>query len=238
MLKGHISYLITGAGVAFDPVTFTFPGSPGVSVTVSAPAVTNPDEASIHLRVEIAGPFTRDQAMVEAAAVAAAVCDRLTYQWGRYLPTPTLGDTAFDEDGVLNLGNTIGFFCRAAMVSVLGPQSTAELQDALARHDFPGDAHLATFRAALGCSDPIGQFLCLYGILMTVAGDDQKAIDTLIELHEPGQVRTPRPDKPHIQETVYTRLRNEVATPAEDPVHWGRPGRNGTTRPKPDRHRA
>ena len=211
MLKGRVSYRIPEAWVEFEAIAFPFPGSIGLSVMVSAPAVTNPDDASLQLDVEIAGEFSRERALSEANAVATAVADRLAYQWGRYLPTPTLTDIAFDEGGVQSLGSSLGMFCRAAAVNALGSECVGNLRIELARSDFPGEPHLATFRAALGCSDPIGRFLCLYGILMTIAGDDQRAIDTIIERHEPGQIRTPRPDKPNVQETSYTRLRNEVA---------------------------
>jgi hypothetical protein len=211
MLKGRVSYRIAEAGVEFKAIAFPFPGSIDISVTVSAPAVSNPDDASLQLDVGIAGEFSRERALSEANAVVTAVADRLAYQWGRYLPTPTLTNMAFDEGGVQSLGSSLSLFCRAVTVNVLGTESVGKLRAELARSDFPGEPYLATFRAALGCSDPIGQFLCLYGILMTIACDDQRVIDTIIERYEPGQIRTPRPDKPNVQETSYTRLRNEVA---------------------------
>jgi hypothetical protein len=139
------------------------------------------------------------------------VADRLVYERGIYLPTPTLTDMAFDVGGVKSLGNSLGLFCRGVQINALGKTALEYLLAAVSRSNFPGEVHLATLRAALGCDDPIGQFLCLYGILMTLAGDDQKKIDDLIERHEPKQARTPRPDKPKVMETPYTRLRNEVA---------------------------
>lgn len=211
MLKGYVSYRISNSGHEFAPTTFLFPGSPGISVTLNAPAAASPDDASVHLRIDFDGEFTPSGALSEATATAAAVADRLAYQWGRYLSTPTLSEVAFDDGGVRSLGHSLGLTCSGVAVKALDSEAVDELRDQLAKTDFPGDPHLATFRAALGCNDPIGQFLCLYGILMTVAGDDQRAIDVLIERHEPGQIRTPRPDRPTVQETPYTRLRNEVA---------------------------
>lgn len=206
-----MSYRIGGAYLEFAPVTFPFPGSATATVTIEAPVVANPDESAILLRVEIEGAFTQDEAIAEASAVATSVADRLVYERGSYLPTPTMTDMAFDVDGVKSLGDSFNLICRGVQVNALGQPALDTLIATASRTNFPGETHLATLRAALGCDDPIGKFLCLYGILMTLAGDDQKKIDTLIEKHEPGQVRTPRPDKPDIMETPYTRLRNEVA---------------------------
>jgi hypothetical protein len=213
MVKGHVTYRISGAFLEFAPVTFSLPESANTKVTMEAPIVANPDESSVYLRIDIEGMATKEEALAEASAVAASVADRLVYERGGYLPTPTLQDTAFVEDGVHNLGSSIGMVCRGVMVHKLGAESVAKMVATVSQASFPGEAHLATLRAALGCDDPIGKFLCLYGILMTLAGDDQAKIDTLIELHgpTPKEPRTPRPDKPHVKETAYTRLRNEVA---------------------------
>jgi hypothetical protein len=63
MLKGHVSYRIGKAYLEFAPVTFPFPGVPNVTVTMEAPATSNPDESAIHLRVDIEGPLTKDEAV-------------------------------------------------------------------------------------------------------------------------------------------------------------------------------
>lgn len=213
MRKGYATFRIPQAYLEFDPVTFVFPGSPKAKVTIAAPVVANPDESSICLRIDIDGMGSNDEALAETLAIATAIADRLAYERGCYFPTPTLQDTVFEEFGVQNLGSSLGMVCRGVMVNKLEANSLDKLVTTASRASFPGEPHLATLRAALGCDDPIGKFLCLYGILMTLAGDDQAKIDTLIERHgpTPPEPRTPRPDKPHIKETAYTRLRNEVA---------------------------
>ena len=60
-------------------------------------------------------------------------------------------------------------------------------------------------------SEGIGRYLLLYLILLTHFNDSQKDVDTFIRQEEPGVLQSPRPDKENIRETVYTRLRNEIA---------------------------
>lgn len=213
MVKALVTYRISGAYLVFAPVTFSFPGSANAKVKMEAPVVANPDESSIHLCVEIEGMTTQEEALAEASAVATAVADRLVYERGSYFPTPTIFETAFVENGVQSLGSSLAMSCRGVMVNSLAAESISKLVATVSQASFAGEPHLATLRAALGCDDPIGKFLCLYGILMTIAGDDQAKIDAIIERHgpTPKEPRTPRPDKPLIKETVYTRLRNEVA---------------------------
>lgn len=106
MIKEHVTYRIGGAYLEFAPVSFLFPGSANATVTMEAPAVTNPDESAVLLRVDIDGPYTNEEALAEATAIA----DRLVYERGSYLPTPTMEGMAFDVDGVKSVGNALNMF--------------------------------------------------------------------------------------------------------------------------------
>ncbi|RLG46061.1 MAG: hypothetical protein DRN92_05945 [Thermoproteota archaeon] len=78
--------------------------------------------------------------------------------------------------------------------------------------DIPGSQYLKLFRFALQAPDMVTEFMFLYAILLTIF-DKQGEVDRFIRSIEPDVPYTPRPDKPRIKETIYTRLRNEVAHP-------------------------
>ncbi len=65
------------------------------------------------------------------------------------------------------------------------------------------------FNFARGLVDPVSRFLSLYAMLSTVAEDKQAVIDRLIHEEEPTVAWSPSKDgRP---ETIFTRLRNELA---------------------------
>lgn len=63
---------------------------------------------------------------------------------------------------------------------------------------------------ACGIAEPIGRFVALYALLLSEAGDSQSEVDRLILEFDPNtqQTRSPKNGK---LETLYTRLRNELA---------------------------
>jgi len=91
----------------------------------------------------------------------------------------------------------------------LSNNNVQEVQDALSR--IPISQHkplISLFRHAIGADEPVVQFLILYLILYDRYGN-QHEVDRQVMLHEPA---TPRSISPHDgrQETIYTRLRNEI----------------------------
>lgn len=63
---------------------------------------------------------------------------------------------------------------------------------------------------ACGIAEPIGRFVALYALLLSEAGDSQAEVDRLILGFDPNtqQTASPKSGRP---ETLYTRLRNELA---------------------------
>lgn len=76
-------------------------------------------------------------------------------------------------------------------------------------------ALVALYRSALATDDPVAKFLILYLILYEISVN-QNNIDKLILTYAPLTIKTPSPKpskdgKPQLEETIYTRLRNEMA---------------------------
>jgi hypothetical protein len=59
-------------------------------------------------------------------------------------------------------------------------------------------------------NDPVARFMFFYNILLQLHNDSQKQIDDFIRKEMTNIPQSPRPDKPRLIETIYTRLRNEV----------------------------
>jgi len=97
----------------------------------------------------------------------------------------------------------------AVAIRALSPSLLSALQSG-PRTTSPGRAYYSLFRTALDQEDVLARYMACYGILLLLCGDNQAAVDACIRAEEPGVLETARPDKPKIQETVYTRLRNQV----------------------------
>lgn len=66
------------------------------------------------------------------------------------------------------------------------------------------------FNFARGLADPVNRFLSLYSMLSSVSGDNQSRIDEAIRNEEPTVAVSPSP-RDGRPETIFTRLRNELA---------------------------
>ncbi len=68
---------------------------------------------------------------------------------------------------------------------------------------------LKRYNYSRSIDEPIGKFVSLYSLLSSLAGDKQKNIDTLIESFDSSVAKYIPEGRPI--ETIYTRLRNELA---------------------------
>jgi hypothetical protein len=73
-----------------------------------------------------------------------------------------------------------------------------------------GENNFSLFRSALQSTSQVEKFMHLYNILLMIFRDDQRRVDDFIRNEKPSVPQTPRPDKPRVFETVYSRLRNEL----------------------------
>ena len=79
----------------------------------------------------------------------------------------------------------------------------------------PGEPMYGLFRIALCATSPVERFMLLYHVLSALlpdrnGEDSQREVDTFIRREQPGVVETPHPRRPW-SETIYSRLRNELA---------------------------
>jgi hypothetical protein len=103
-------------------------------------------------------------------------------------------------------------------VLIVGAEQETELVTSLQKTRKIDTHFRRIYRDILQSTDPIARFMLLYMLLMTVIGkDNQASVDNWIRKHQPGVVETKHPLKSYM-ETIYTRLRNEVAHGSERKV--------------------
>jgi hypothetical protein len=73
----------------------------------------------------------------------------------------------------------------------------------------------SAYRFALNQDDAVTRFMFLYNILLSLNGDKQKRVEGFIRSEMPGVQQSlsgnPELQAKDVQETIYTRLRNEVS---------------------------
>ena len=78
------------------------------------------------------------------------------------------------------------------------------------------DLLLSEFAFSLNQSDFLSKFMLLYNLILQITGDSQKLVDETIKKYDPSVIVTITKRKLHgkikeVEETIYTKLRNEIA---------------------------
>lgn len=216
MLKGTIIHTARVRGdrfIDFDPFE-PAPSQPGIARI----EVSSREENVISVHVQFSAVASRDTAQVLARNVSRRVFDLLAFRHGLHIedygpPAETLVDQSFNgaylTGAVVHVtGGTVAFRIG------LGPEPVAEIRSQLEGPNLPGEAYYPQFRTALQTTDPVDRFMALYRLMLHLlpnarGKEDQAEVDAFI-VREFSEPTTPRPDKPHVRETVYSRLRNEI----------------------------
>lgn len=95
---------------------------------------------------------------------------------------------------------------------ILSDKERIQLATRLQQPPQPADVYTA-YRFATSQQDAVNRFMFLYNILLRLHRDNQTLVDNFIRQEDPNVAETPSPlpRKRNMMETVYTKLRNEVA---------------------------
>ncbi len=121
------------------------------------------------------------------------------------------------NESLIHLNNPIEISCNLQSVRELSPNcmDIIELKEKLQSGDHERNFLFASYRFAIRQKYPIANFMFLYNLLLVIVSDNQKKADELIIKYEPEVTKTESPRKKRngeaIIETIYTRLRNEIA---------------------------
>ncbi len=214
MFKGIVKFRarIKGNGLKFDLVEFD-PKEVGVEkVEVESP---NGDE--ILNTVYLASVATQEDGKAIATKVNTAALNRMSFCRSIAIEN---GQTTSAHFSPLNLQpgdhlypTTGDCVITGEAVRVVVSIPAADLKMELEQPSSPREQYLfGLFRSALQSLSPAEEFMHLYYILMMSFNDFQADVDAFILGQDPTVPQTPdpRPGKNRM-ETVYTRLRNELA---------------------------
>jgi len=212
MFDGMVTFVakIKGNGVTFPLLDFN-PNEPGVDrIEIEGP---NGDEirSTIHLR----SVATRDDGRALAEKVNTAALDRIAYFRSLAVENARITGDHFSSvnppPGVLAV--TAGSYLQlGGSANVVHGISSPQLKIQLEQLTPLGDRNFGLFRSARQSDSPVEEFMHLYHVLLMLFNDRQMDVDSFIVAEEPAVPQTQHPQKsPGKMETVYTRLRNELA---------------------------
>jgi len=232
MYTGQVEYTAPVPGIILKPFEINHPHP-----SVSRVHIESASDSQIRISFFVSDVQSVNEASNLTQDIVSDILDKLSFLLGAPVgPSHLCGASVRKEietsDGSklidLQCTDSLAFDCRINIVNKLDQQSTKVIQDALEQKQMPGIRYFNRYRIALLNTDPVARFMELYKVFLSIFGDSQKQVDQFIQSAEPNVPVSPRPDKPHIKETVYTRLRNEIghlrpnAVPStrEEIKHW------------------
>jgi hypothetical protein len=208
MATGTISFVAPIAGLRFIPIEVSSPHSVVEKIVLEAQ-----DDERVESVFHLTDVFDFEEAEAIASSILPSIINRLAFyrnvSVGEPYPTgATLPKDASGTHYTVTSQRRI-LWESAAPVLTLGEDARQDLARLLeqpyTRHDL-----YSAYRFALNQSDPVARFMFLYNILLQLNNDSQPQVDAFIRSKMPSVPQSPRPDREHIVETIYTRLRNEV----------------------------
>lgn len=210
MATGTVEYIAPVAGVRFAPIEVSS-SHPAVDKIV----VETQGSDQIKFVFHLTDVFTDTDANDIAGDILDSIINRLAIELDRSIGQPHMRGFSLPKDAS-GSSYTVST-SRRILWNVAAPTMTLRderrqelaslLEQPLARPDL-----YSAYRVAVNQSDHVARFMFLYSILLQLQPDDaQKYVDSFIRREMPNVLQSPRPDKPNVNETIFTRLRNEVA---------------------------
>lgn len=211
MFKGTVNFIakIRGNGMTFPLFEFN-PNEPGVDKV----EIEGPHGDEIKSTVYLACVATQDDGRAVATRVNRAVLDRICFFHGIAIEKARISDDQFSplmsQPGVL--ATAIGEYVYIGdKVSLTIGIPATKLKNELEQASPAGERHFGLFRSARQSESPVEEFMQMYRILLELNNDSQPMVDEFILSEDPDVPQNPSPIRPGVLETIYTRLRNELA---------------------------
>jgi hypothetical protein len=183
---------------------------------VEAVELELPPGCLLRIVVRIAQVASQEDGRRAAEAAVEKVLNRLAYTIGEHVADCYFVSATFEEAAGTGAPVTIHpptGAVAAQVVSEFSEDGIREVKADLEKSERPGERHFGLFRSAMKTENSVERFLHLYHILLLFYNDSQADVDAFIVAQNPMIARTPSPlsGKKGKAETVYTRLRNELA---------------------------
>ncbi len=207
MATGSIEYSAPIASVRFAPIEVPNPQPAVRKIVVEA------DSDQLKVAFHLTDVFTEVDANTIAGEALSSIIDHLAFELNVSIGEPRMTGVTLPKDasGSLHTVSTsvLAMWDVAAPTRTLGEDKRQELAELLEQPIARPDLFSA-FRFAANQKDAVARFMFLYNILLQLHDDNQRRLDHFVRQQAPGIPQSPRPDKPNVTETVYTRLRNQV----------------------------
>lgn len=212
VFKGGVTFQSPFAGFVFETVEISSSDPQIIRASISAS-----ERDGILLTMELDSLATLEDATRKAKEFALYIAKMLSFEFNVFHHNfKWVNDTLIEErpDGsseIIAIGG-MGFGGETDIVTKLGEKSLSALKNSLQKkpsNSFPYDQ----FYYALGLTDAISKFMALYNIVLTLCDDRQENVDRFVLKIQPDiPVNPPYSQrKSGIPETLYTRLRNQIA---------------------------
>jgi hypothetical protein len=214
MFNGTVTFRarVKGHGLTVSTCVFN-PGEPGVEKV----EIEGPKGDELLTTVYLASVTTREEGRALATTVNTAALDRISFFYNIAIEDAQVTDAQFSlinpppgDHIQLDVGE---FLLLGENLRVVLGVSAPNLQAKLEQASPDGESRFGLFRAARQSTGPVEEFMHLYNLLLMICNDEQRDVDAFIRQEEPGVPQAPSPRYPGVMETIYTRLRNELAHP-------------------------
>jgi hypothetical protein len=212
MFKGAVTFVaqITGDGVSFPKFEYS-PNEPGVDKV----EIEGVGGKEIRSTVHLASVATEVEGRDLALKVNSAALNRIAYFHPVTIEIARKTGDQFSplaaQPGVHQVACSVNLFIAGAMHAVVGIDA-AQLKTKLEQASPPGEHNFGFFRSARQSSSRVEEFMHLYNVLLMLFNDRQADVDSFIVGEDSTVPQTQHPKKvAGVMETVYTRLRNEMA---------------------------
>jgi len=210
MPTGTISYYALSNGLELDEIEVS-----NAYPKVEKIKIKSENLDRISIIITLSGVYSSKEAASIGNEIVNIILDRLSIEFNISIEEPHCSGMSLpiDESGKKHI--VTGSF--VALNDIIegdikpGQKRIEDLIKKLEGETPPRNQHLYLYRFSAKQKDPLARFMFLYNILLQLNGDSQKDLDAFIRTCDSGVSQSLRPDKPKIIETLYTRLRNEIA---------------------------
>ena len=216
MLRGIVKFrakiVDVDKEVTFPLVEFN-PNEPGVGKV----EIEGPNGSEILNAVHLTAVANSEDGIAVATKVHMATLDRISFFHGIAIENGHVTESEFSPKDPPTPGEfritpgTGHYSVNGQPVKFSVGLSTARLKPELEQAAPPGERNFRLFRSARQSTSPVEEFMHLYNILLMLVDETQAKVDEFILRENPGVPLTPHPLRPNVSETLYTRLRNELA---------------------------
>ena len=215
MAEGVITYSASIIGLELEPFEFN-PPYPFISHV----SIHTESETRLFIQVHLIDVYSKADAQKLTSDLVNIIIARLAFAFNCAIGEPRCVSVSLpvDDTGKKSMLISEIVLVNDLLEGTMKPsrRKIEELRIELAKLYDEKDLYLQAFRFAISQKDPISRFMFLYNLLLMIFGDKQKFVDENICKLDSQVPVFPSPIRSGEKETIFTRLRNEIAHARKD----------------------